>query len=128
MHRTFALAKPLLLALVAAVCLSGGTASARPANPKQMGQVCIQQNGVYLASVRYHFHEHEGFRPVSYETTLAIGQNYCQNFWETDADVKIDVNVYLGRSASCKINLNGRSGQLTVVATGTSLDPKVACP
>jgi len=128
MRRTLALAKPLLLALTAAACLSGGTASARPPNPAQMGEVCVQQNGVYVANVRFYFREHEGFRGSTYDAPMAIGQNHCQQFWETDAQVTIDVNVFLGRSTSCTFKLTGRSGQLNVVATGTSLDPKVACP
>jgi len=127
MRRAIALATSLLLAAGAAIAPVGGVALATEP-PVTVGEVCIQQNGVYLASVRTQTYEPGTMRTETPERIMAIGQTFCVPYSQTDTDMFVYVNVVMGHSKNCKVILHGRRGVLNVVTTGTSLNVNLACP
>jgi len=113
--------------LVAAILvLNAGTASA---NSRTLGEVCIQQNGVYLANIRMGFAEYGATR-WSYEdkTAVAVGQSHCFPFGTTDEEAFISVAVIWGQTKECRFSLKNRSGRLTATTSGTTLNVGLTCP
>ncbi|HYH20987.1 MAG TPA: hypothetical protein VD995_20460 [Azospirillum sp.] len=123
--RTFA----TLLSATAALVLSMEASAAGIQERKQVGEICIQQNGVYLANVRINIHEHNGrgFR-INEKNGMAIGQTHCTPFLSIDERAFVVVDVVFGHTKRCEFSLEGRSGRQTVTASGTSLNVGLACP
>lgn len=118
-----------LLSATAALVLSMEASAASFQERRQAGEICVQQNGVYLANVRINNHEYNGNGFKIYEkNSMAIGQTYCAPFMNIDETAFVTVDVVFGHRKNCEISLTGRSGRLTVTASGTSLNVGLACP
>lgn len=112
-------------ALVPGMGMSGASAQAQ----RQVGEVCVQQNGVYLANVRIKIFESHGRVLRDYEKNgMVIGQTHCVPFKYIDDKAMITVDAVLGQTKQCQFTLFGRTGQLTVTASGTTLNVGLACP
>jgi len=123
--RTFS-ALPLA---VAALVLGMGMSEASAQSQNQAGEVCVQQNGVYLANVRIKIFESHGRVVRGYEKNgMAIGQTHCVPFKYIDDRTLITVDAVLGQTKQCQFILFGRSGQQTVTASGTTLNVGLTCP
>ncbi|HYD67721.1 hypothetical protein [Azospirillum sp.] len=123
--RTFS-ALPLA---VAALVLGMGMSGANAQSQNQAGEVCVQQNGVYLANVRIKIFESHGRVVRGYEKKgVVIGAMYCAPFKYIDDRVLITVDAVLGQAKQCQFTLFGRTGQQTVTSSGTTLNVGLACP
>ena len=122
--RTFA----TLLPAAAVLVLSLGMSAASAQEQKQVGEICMQQNGVYMASFKTTFHQRGGgWRPDA-KIGMLIGQTHCFPFMDTDDRVVVTIDVVAGDRKDCQVSLKGRTGRLMVTASGTTFNVGLACP
>ncbi|HYD67722.1 hypothetical protein [Azospirillum sp.] len=126
MRRVFAFGTLVFAAILA---LEAGTSAAHAQEGRQAGEVCIVQNGVYLAFLRIGLFGSNG-RQWAYQDkdSVPIGQMHCAPFLNTDDQAFVNVAVVLGHSKDCRFNLKGRTGRQVAIASGTSLNVGLICP
>lgn len=115
--------------LLAALSLIAWTSAASAQDATPVGEVCVQQNGVYVAKLRIGFYKMAS-RVWSYrdDSTLAIGQSHCVKFTDDDVAAHVQVNAILGHSKECVFKTQWRPGRLTVTTSGTTLNVGLTCP
>lgn len=124
MHRAFTFGM-----FLAALFSIAGTSAASAQDATPVGEVCIQQNGVYVAKLRVGFYKMSS-KVWSYtdDRTLAIGQSHCVAFTDDDVGAHVQVNAVLGHSKECVFKTQWRPGRLTVITSGTTLNVGLTCP
>ena len=115
--------------LFAALSLAAGTSVASAQDATPVGEVCIQQNGVYAATFRIGFYKMKS-KEWSYRdnSTLALGQTHCVKFTDDDVAAHIQADVILGHSKECVFKTQWRPGRLMVITSGSTLNVGLTCP
>lgn len=117
-----------LLSAAAALVPSVGISEASAQDRKQVGELCLQQHGMYIASFRISIAEANWSGRQHDTGKMAIGRTDCVPLMNTDEKAFVQLDVLLGHTKHCEFSLKDRSGQLTVTASGTTLDVGLACP
>lgn len=126
MRRVFAFGT---LVFAAVLALGAGTSAAHAQDRRQVGEVCIVQNGVYLADLRIGLIGSNGPQwAYKDKNAVPIGQMHCAPFLNTDEQAFVSVLVFLGHSKDCRFSLKGRTGRQVAIASGTTLNVGLICP
>ncbi|HYD70836.1 hypothetical protein [Azospirillum sp.] len=111
-------------------CAALGLSVANAADGDRKGEVCVKQDGVYLAEVTWIFVDYRKYmaRRILTNPYLLIGQTDCREFKGGDDYVMIRLYARLGNTVDCRIPVGSRNGRLTAVASGTTLNVNLSCP
>lgn len=115
--------------LLAALSLIAGTSASSAQDTTPAGEVCVQQNGVYVASLRIGLYSmHKRSWSFNENKAVPIGQSYCVKFTNDDVGAHVQVNAILGHTKDCMFKTQWRTGRLTAIASGTTLNVGLTCP